>query len=535
MEKAFKIIIGLFLVCTLYSCYEDQGNYNYNWISSVVSSNIDQKYIFTYGDTMRITPNLSYITNSTGEMALVDSVDTQNNVYEYSWVAKRYDRDLEMIVIDTLSLKKDLEYVVALAPETYFMEYAVRNVTQDLSWITKFSLTVTLSAPEGWLILEDNGGYADLSIYARQGFTAKMKMVTNVLAESGIPQSALKGPRSVFSTYQTQVGKGVWLMTDNFTGYLDVKAGHKWTPRQTAYNHLAEDGEESFVFTRMLNVMYYTVFGFTNNELRVARYPGMLYTGDLVNNQFEISPYLATIGTEHNMTQVLGFDNTNKCFKILNLNGNFNWGDADSNFPKGYDLDYMDIVGESNAQKICCLLSDKEAGKVYQVTATSTSNVDQKLTHISSSEKFVNAEQRIYHKFSFLPYYLYDGVLYTNRMAFDDQEVQFFVQVKNDEDDDNTDEDEDKEEDKETIMEQMNLEGRITYIGSQFFPDLHLSDNAYRRIYMDLIIVATELEDGSGRVYFFTPKSSNAQQLLLYDSVETKNKVVSIYYQLPSI
>lgn len=515
---------GLLAVISLCSCYDDQGNYDYDWITTADVTDFAKSYTYEVGQAFVLRPNIKFSSQSGTQFSTGLEDSFSNDAYAYYWIAKRYDKAAGRILSDTIGRERNLNYIVDLAPEAYFVEYQICNTTTGVSWLSHFALNVTLSAPEGWLFLEDKDGVAELSIYARTG-DEKMRLVKDVLSASGIPATKLTGPRQVFATYQNKVGNGVWILTDHFTGYLDVKAGHKWTARQTVQNHLVEMVSDDFVLNRIQGVMFNTVFGFADDGTRVSRYSGLLFTGDVLpkgTQRFEVEPYFGATGNEMQTSQVLAFDKTNKCFRLLDISGSYTWLDADDKFPKGYDLMRMEIVGESTMQKICCLL--KKPDGVYYMLASSAIQVETELKLLSSSEKFLNAEQCVFHKFLLLPYYLYDGKLYVNRTVNDDRELEYYrIPTKED------------EVDPGVTEIQTELEGKITLVTTVAFSDLHMEGWEFRRVFMNYVVVTTEMPDGTGRVYFLTPEDANAQKMMISDMVETDHKVMSIDYQRPGI
>ena len=523
MKKMYYIIGLLLVLVGLAGCSDDKGNYDYAWIPQASVATIKVDGVYQVGDPLVIRPTV-YFTKAGMENSSVEDVFSEDD-YEYYWIAKRYVKSLGRIVCDTIGRERNLNYIIDLSPDNYMVEYQIYNKTRDIRWLSKFTLQITLSAPEGWLFLEDNSGQAELSIYVRLG-DGDMHIVRDMLSKAGIPAASLAGPRQVFSTYQNSRGGGVWILTDHFTGYLNVKEGHTWNERQTIQNHLIEPVGDGFVFNRMLPVMLHTVLGLSDDGLRVSRYPAMLYTADVLptpdNGRFEVAPYAATLGFEMVTKQVLFFDVTHKVFKILDVSGNFTWAQADSKFPEGYDLMLMQTLGDASAQKICCLL--KKDGGVYELVASSATEVEMQAKLISNSENFLNAEQVVLHMFLRLPYYLKDNKLYVNRSDLGDQEVEIF-RVPG--------EDEEVEEGQTQVKAE--LEGQITCIKTQMFDNLNLAGNEYRRGFMNYLVVATELPDGTGKVYFLTPEQENAYKLTISDVVSTNHKVVSIDYQNPSI
>lgn len=524
MKKIFNIGIILLVVSNFLGCYDDKGNYGYDWITSVSVANLEKSYTYAIGDAFVLRPDLEFLKRE-GDVSLGGVEDYYSeDTYAYYWIARRYDKHTDRIVEDTIGRERNLNYIVDLPAEEYLVVYQICNQSAGMIWSVHFQLNVTRSAPEGWLFLEDNEGSAELSIYARLG-DGSMHMERNMLAASGIPADKLVGPRQVFATYQNQVGNGVWILTDHFTGYLDVKSGHKWTERQVVQNHLVESVNKDFVFQKVQGLMFFTVFGFSEDGLRVSRYPGMLYTADLLpigEKRFEIAPYVATIGDEVQTKQVLIFDETHRHFKYLDISGSFTWLDADENFPVDYDLKYMAVVGEIGSQKIRCLLT-KEDG-VYEFVASSATQFEIKVKKISDSEKFRLAEECVYHHFLQLPYYLYDGKLYVNTPEHGDKEVEYYRLPEPGEDIPAG----------ETVLP-AELEGNIVHIATVGFTDINMDGYQYRRGFMNHLIVTTELPDGSGKVYFLAPEPSNAYKLTISDMITTDHKVVSVDYQRPNI
>lgn len=505
MKRFYMIILTLLTVIGLGSCYEDKGNYDYDWVASAQVLNFEESYTYTVGDAMTLRPDLVFQKQDGMEIHVAAEDRFDDTEYEYYWIAIRYDNNQQRFFRDTIGRERNLNYIVNLPAEKYLVEYHVYNKEHDLRWISKFDLKVTLSAPEGWLLLEDKDGIAELSIYAVMG-DGSLRMVHNVLSASGIPEDMLAGPRQVFATYQNNKGSGVWILTDQFTGYLDVKARHQWTSMQNLSNYMLD---RNVIFDKILNVGFYTVFGFAGDQLYLSRFPGILFTENLLHGKdFKLAPYIAAVVNNALINQVLVFDKTNKCFKFIDVSGTFSFTDADDSFPKGYDLMLMSVVGSVGMQKIYCLLKDNKA--VYQMEASSPTIVESPATQVSTSEQFLNAEQCVFHQETGIPFYLYQGKLYVNRPVIGDQEVKFYQSGV-----------------------QVDLPGTINYITSVAFSNIE--GHEHWDEFSKYLVVATELPDGRGRVYFLTPETANAQKLIISDIVETPHKVISIAYQRPDI
>ena len=82
---------------------------------------------------------------------------------------------------------------------------------------------------------------------------------------------------------------------------------------------------------------------------------------------------------------------------------------------------------------------------------------------------------------------------------------------------------------------EVEMQAKLISIKAQIFSDLMLSGYEYRRSFMNYLVVATELPDGTGKVYFLTPEQANAHKLTITDEVVTDHRVVSIDYQRSNI
>lgn len=478
------------------SCYDDQGNYDYNWITEVEVDKLPDR-VEVVGDILNIQPTLTFINKEEKQSTTED--------YSYLWIAvTRNSRD-------TIGRELNLNYRITLAPGTYQVEFQACDLHNDVSWMQKFSLKVMVELPEGWLFLQDKADQAELAFYARMN-DGKMKLKEDMLHVAGIPEAQLEGPRQVFYMNSSMLqGVGIWTVTDKMAGYLDNDNGYLWNSSQLLRNYVTNSVDESFTVDKIMSDgSWYQKFMFSQGgkEIWFSRYAYLVFTNSpcvFKNEAFEVAPYV--LG-QQNAESSLFFDRTHKCFMGFRV-GSASWYQLQG-FPIGKDLIYMEGIGEmTNRQGFILLKDDAEHVYEYQVALD-------KLTLISDPENnndwgvlpnLARAEQCVYHQTEEVPYYLRNNTLYVvrNRQEFG---VTFY---------------------KTGSSENIGLEGEITLLYTKHFSDQHLYP--YLGDFYKMLIVATKLSDGSGQVYFLTPDQGNAHRLRIDDVVKVKYPVIGMDYK----
>lgn len=208
-----KYIISALFTIGIFSCYDDEGNYDYQEINEIkVVDRLEKEYsAYMLTDTLRISPILNFTQDSTTE-----------GRFEYSWYLSSKQISEEKII--KISDQLNLVYPVTAKEGSYYLSLGVKDLETGVEWLTHTTLKVTTLFSNGWLMLgEKNGEVAlDMVTISTTGDTI---ITHDILKNSGLP--ALKGPRKMFSTFREGFKpwmSGCFLMTDDGTFELDRKS-----------------------------------------------------------------------------------------------------------------------------------------------------------------------------------------------------------------------------------------------------------------------------------------------------------------------
>ncbi|MEG1607057.1 MAG: PKD-like family lipoprotein, partial [Mucinivorans sp.] len=317
-KNLIKIVSIIVLALSLNSCYKDLGNYDYNWIDRVVVYGMGDKYSVMRGDSLKIAMEVYASKTTTEELTEL------GEGYSYAWIALTNSYLIPNPIADTISREKDLGKEISLNKGEYVLEFVVRDNINNLEWKYKSALSVTLSILEGWLFMEkDAQGYADLDILSRNT-DGEYRMYNHMLSSTTLTKEQRGGARSVcFLNGQLNKGKGIWFLTDNITGYLDVETGHLFDKKQVIGNFMTEQTPDNYTIKKMIQLPLNNVFVFTdNNDMRFSTQAILLLSDELCyyrGEKFDISP---VVGATFAFTasQFLCYDNTNKRFLLFRSN-----------------------------------------------------------------------------------------------------------------------------------------------------------------------------------------------------------------------
>ncbi|MEG1664071.1 MAG: PKD-like family lipoprotein [Mucinivorans sp.] len=499
-KNLIKIVSIIVLALSLNSCYKDLGNYDYNWIDRVVVYGMGDKYSVMRGDSLKIAMEVYASKTTTEELTEL------GEGYSYAWIALTNSYLIPNPIADTISREKDLGKEISLNKGEYVLEFVVRDNINNLEWKYKSALSVTLSILEGWLFMEkDAQGYADLDILSRNT-DGEYRMYNHMLSSTTLTKEQRGGARSVcFLNGQLNKGKGIWFLTDNITGYLDVETGHLFDKKQVMGNFMTEQTPDNYTIKKMIQLPLNNVFVFTdNNDMRFSTQAILLLSDELCyyrGEKFDISP---VVGATFAFTasQFLCYDNTNKRFLLFR--SNYNWTTL-PNLPKGKELINMSSLGASMSETAYALLKD-DAGMYEIVLNPNDGSVVSPMKLMGSGPNLMNAEFYAYHQSSYVLYYSHQSKLFVNRSG-----VETPVSLTTSE------------------GKSINLEGEITCLFTRNFGNTHIYPHLIE--YLNYLVVATKLPDGTGKVYFLTPEYGNAHKMTVTRETPTPNPIISIDYQ----
>lgn len=210
--KNFKIALFLAAMIFVFACKKDLGNYKYSTINSAEISNIDTVYTKLRSDTLKIEPKLNFSTAGAND----------TSKYTYKWFYQA-----EAIV--NIGNNKNLKWVVSL-PSTdkpYKFYFQVTEKSTGLIWRTPFALNVSTNIADGWLILNDINGEAQLDFLNYLSKTNSFQHYKDVLkSQSDIK---LEGkPKSVYycqriDPFTFTLGRSIFLSTDKRTLILNTQ------------------------------------------------------------------------------------------------------------------------------------------------------------------------------------------------------------------------------------------------------------------------------------------------------------------------
>lgn len=204
------------------ACKKDIGNYEYHDINKVTISNIGETGVVNafYGKPLSIKPEVSY--------TMDDKADPSRYSYEWTYLGPQNR-------IFVLATTKNLELQnVSLPAGTYTFYYRVTDKETGVQFDQKFSLVVRNEINEGWLLMTDVNGYAQLdmlSLEVDKTFTT----INDLLGKTGSGLT-LKGKPLMVYAYDTGtlVGPGInlpyglYIGTDEETNRIDPDT-FKWS------------------------------------------------------------------------------------------------------------------------------------------------------------------------------------------------------------------------------------------------------------------------------------------------------------------
>lgn len=209
--KRIYLLLSI-LTFLLYSCYDDEGNYNYRDINEVKISGLPEGEItrIKNGDTLKIAPMIE------GTLAGKNEAD-----YEYTWTAVLEKGKGEETQAMEIGKEKNLNYFIELPVGEYFIYLNVLDRKTNVTWRQKFDLSVSVATSVGWIVLGDRNGETHLDMISRVGETEKV--LRNLLKDFNMPNK--KGPEKILYTLNYN-GAGsphvrIILITQTGACYLD--------------------------------------------------------------------------------------------------------------------------------------------------------------------------------------------------------------------------------------------------------------------------------------------------------------------------
>lgn len=298
MSKWIYYQIGFLLMVLVTSCYNDEGNYDYHWVTDVKMEKL-RDTVISRGMVLKLEPELSVMLHDSLTGESFDSDD-----YEYLWMACQGEYG-ERIV---LGREKKLEDTIWLQiQETpYTITYQVTRKDSGLSWSGRFNLAVRGRFAEGLLFLtEDENREVELDIYGHTPAGAWV-LEKGTLARSGFPYRG-GGANCVCSQNVANANK-IWIATGEATGWLDM-VNFAWGERDIARSIMSVPQPVSYTF-RNISIWEGKVYLLsTDGNAHVINNYSMIYPSFAVvsGKAVELAPFVAA-----NIYTAMVWDKTNR-------------------------------------------------------------------------------------------------------------------------------------------------------------------------------------------------------------------------------
>lgn len=305
-NKWINCLFSLCIIVAATACYEDKGNYDYDWVPDVCLQAKLRDTFVERGAVMKITPEL-------GKIIGEDTTAIRPEDYTFRWEAV-LDKD-DITVIGT---RQNLDDTIWLTiGKTYQVNYIVREKASGVQWLNRFKLRVVQRLTGGYLFMtEDENKQVELEIWASDSKGEKVHE-TGVLARSGFPYTG-GGANGVANIFVTKAKSYLWVATGQASAYLKLP-DFSWEEKQMARMLMAKQEPVSYTFKSFHQFTNEGSFYLTDQgNAHVLTGNGVIFPDyAFVNNEkFKASPYLGG-----SSTATILFDENRGCF-LLYAQGN---------------------------------------------------------------------------------------------------------------------------------------------------------------------------------------------------------------------
>lgn len=184
-------ILGVLVI----SCAKDKGDYSYHDINSLQlstdMSNVDPT-VFITPDSIDLRQNDSL----TVKLKIAESLGSSKN-FSYQWMITQYQQSSANPPAFVIGNGESLRTKITLVPNLYRLLAKVTENGTGISYYKSFALNVYGAeyGGEGWLVLQDQGDGADISVITTRDGTEKGKVFNDVYASVNgrkLPQGTYK-------------------------------------------------------------------------------------------------------------------------------------------------------------------------------------------------------------------------------------------------------------------------------------------------------------------------------------------------------
>lgn len=362
--------LSFLLTGMLYSCFEDKGNYDYNYAPEVIVQGNEGQLrdtIVKRGQRLTIIPDLQMLITNDGEHK--DTVAFESERFEYLWrVYGRLTTDYNGILATTRNLDTIID--LPLSNNPYQVIYSVTDKETNVAWNFKFNLRVENRYENAWLFLvEDDNQMVDLTLYGKEVDNESENpwvWEEGVLSRSGFPYL---GGGAKFVYYKSNTSS-IYVGTGEATGWIP-KNELEWTDRYLVRLQMASMQPIDYTFEGIEHASTWNFIG-TAGDI----YP-MGNTGVIMEAVNILPPSVSGTGQYETVKLApfvgglklvkLLFDETNNRMMYCNISTGNPTGNArllpETAAISNHKLYFMQIYSSGNATVITKNLND---GKFYK-------------------------------------------------------------------------------------------------------------------------------------------------------------------------
>ena len=489
LKYIYTGLISLFLAGVLNSCYEDKGNYNYNWVQDIDLTDVLKDTTVGRGNVLYLEVDLKkQVLGTEGKTEVANPED-----YTFEWKVITGDGGI------VLSTEKDLNETILLASGvSYQVNYTVTEKKTGVSWISNFKLSVVEGIKGGFIFMtEDADRKVDIEIYADDTEGNKVHQ-TGLLSGSGFPYLSGGANSIVYTNVKNWGGKRLWVATGEATGWLNMP-DFSWEEKNMLRMIMLTPQPVSYTMRSMYFLSDQFMYFFTaegNVHLLTSR---SILSGDITyvnNKKFEAAPYY---GGSYRDAAIL-FDQDRKRFVSYAMeSGGFVtescYDISDDSAVPNSDLLYMQQVNNAGTVAIV----KDEDGKYQrcqfsivknQASGTSEGHLEQMEELKGNAAMIESAEYMVIDRMNGFLYFSIGDKLYTYRKGIDEC-----------------------------------VEVNVPDVNFDTIVSLNVVTNSN---YDSNIFVATYSETSKGKVYRLTPESTDSRNLTVEEVINTEGAVKCI-------
>ena len=311
------------LIFLLYACFEDKGNYDYEYVQEVELLEKQGGFkdtVISRGQRLAIVPNLQLLLKEGDKVK--DTVEFESERYQYEWKAGQYFISSGYTILGT---SRNLDTVINLPIQNdpYLIIYTVTNKESKVSRSFTFNLRVANRYETAWLFLTENDDQmADITIYGKEiGNTSENPWVyeDHILERSGFPY---RGGGAKFVYYHKTIAKPVkefiYVGTGESAGWID-KSTLNWDDKKMVCWQMldVEHNSVDFTFEHIVDNKGFLHFIASNGSIFPMGSSPFIYSAynvlppDVTGGKYEtvkLAPMVACCGNFHSFV----YDETNK-------------------------------------------------------------------------------------------------------------------------------------------------------------------------------------------------------------------------------